>query len=99
MIVCSCNVIKSAEIEAAIRELLREDPWQLIVPLQVYHLMSKRGKCCGCFPNVSGLILETTREFHAELATPQADVVSLLGRLRAKNARLQTVQNSRARAA
>ncbi|MEM7424838.1 MAG: (2Fe-2S)-binding protein [Pseudomonadota bacterium] len=85
MIVCSCNVIGSSEIEEVIVDLLREDPWQLVVPLQVYGLLSKRGKCCGCFPNVSGLIVKTTQRFHAELATPEAEIVSLLGRLRRRN--------------
>ena len=52
MLICHCNIITEREIEQSIVELLDQDPWQLIVPAKVYHAMHKRGRCCGCFPNV-----------------------------------------------
>lgn len=71
MIVCSCNFITDRDIEAVIRELLAEDPWRLVVPVQIYRLLEKRGKCCGCFPNVVSIILRVTEAVHDELATPE----------------------------
>ncbi len=60
MLVCHCNVITEKEIEATIVSLLDDDPWQLIVPAKVYHRLSKRGRCCGCFPNVVETIIRVT---------------------------------------
>jgi bacterioferritin-associated ferredoxin len=60
MIVCQCNLVSKNEIEAAVEELLTEDPWQLIVPSKVYHSMRIRGRCCGCFPDVVDIIGEVT---------------------------------------
>ncbi len=82
MLVCSCNYITDAEIREVINAFLEEDCWQLIVPLKVYHAMKKRGRCCGCFPNVSDLIVSTTAEFHARRLSPESDVVVLLERLK-----------------
>ena len=69
MIVCSCNVISDREIEDVILEMLRADPWKLIVPGRVHHAMKKRGKCCGCYPSLIDLIIRVTDEFHAHLGT------------------------------
>lgn len=85
MIVCHCNLIMKSEIVEVIESLLDEDCWRLIVPLQVYHAMSKRGKCCGCFPGVVDLIVETTAAYHKRNATPEAEIVSLVDRLQAEN--------------
>lgn len=60
MIVCQCNILSKAEIEAAVEKLLAEDPWRLIVPSTVYHAMRIRGRCCGCFPDVIEIIAEVT---------------------------------------
>jgi bacterioferritin-associated ferredoxin len=60
MIVCQCNLVSKDEIEAAVEELLTEDPWQLIVPSKVYHSMRIRGRCWGCFPDVVDIIGEVT---------------------------------------
>lgn len=83
MIVCHCNVLKRNQIEEAIVELLDADPWRLIVPVQVYHAMNRRGRCCGCFPDVVDLIVETTAAYHLRNATPESEIVSLVERLRA----------------
>ena len=86
MIVCHCNRIRLAEIESVIREFLTEDPYQLIVPVQVYHRMEQRGRCCGCFPGVVETIVRVTAEFHAEMQTPSAEIVDLVARLKSRNA-------------
>lgn len=92
MIVCSCNLIVKKEIVETIRALLDEDEWRLIVPLQVYHAMRKRGKCCGCFPGVVDIIVETTEAYHRERETPDCEVVSLIDRLRDEHERCETAR-------
>lgn len=92
MIICQCNYISIKEIEDVILELLNDDPWQLIVPLQVYHHLEKRGRCCGCFPNVVEIIVKTVKTFHEENATPQAEIVNLVGRIKEKHEACVTAQ-------
>jgi hypothetical protein len=82
VIVCQCNIISVRELEEAVLSLLEADAWRLIVPVQVYHEMGKRGRCCGCFPNVVDVIVRTTEAFHMRLQTPQPDVIDLIGRLK-----------------
>ncbi|QPC88575.1 (2Fe-2S)-binding protein [Mesorhizobium sp. NBSH29] len=82
MLICHCNVITAKEIEETIIDLLDADPWVLIVPAKVYHAMHKRGRCCGCFPNVVETIIRVTETYHARLQAP-GDVVSHLDRVRA----------------
>jgi len=83
MLVCHCNIITEKEVEAAIVALLDIDPWQLIVPAKVYHMLNKRGRCCGCFPNVVETIIRVTEHYHAPAAAGDArDVVSHLDRVR-----------------
>ena len=57
MIVCHCNFITRDEIRAAIQDLRADDPYRVIIPGLVYHRLGKRGRCCGCFPQVIELII------------------------------------------
>jgi len=82
MLVCQCNMIKQSEIERTIVGLLDADPWQLIVPAKVYHALSKRGRCCGCFPNVVETIIRVTEEYHARSEASAVEIVSHLDRVR-----------------
>ncbi|MCB1446625.1 MAG: (2Fe-2S)-binding protein [Rhizobiaceae bacterium] len=82
MMVCSCNLITDKDIKEVIVALLDEDCWQLIVPGKVYHAMQKRGRCCGCFPNVVDLIVRTTEEYHAARESAGDHVVVFMERLR-----------------
>jgi bacterioferritin-associated ferredoxin len=82
MLICHCNLITEKEIEQTILELLQEDAWQLVVPAKVYHRMQKRGRCCGCFPNVVETIIRVTEGFHARSEASGLDVVSHLDRVR-----------------
>lgn len=82
MLVCHCNILTEKDIEATILEILNEDCWQLIVPAKVYHRMSKRGRCCGCFPNVVETIIRVTEDFHARTENAEVDVVLHLDRVR-----------------
>lgn len=82
MLVCSCNFITDHEIRSVILEMLDVDCWQLIVPAKVYHAMEKRGRCCGCFPNVVDIIIKTTEEYHARRDSTEAEVFDFMSRLR-----------------
>ncbi|MBZ9604675.1 MULTISPECIES: (2Fe-2S)-binding protein [Phyllobacterium] len=82
MLVCHCNIITQKEIENSIIELLDADPWQLVVPAKVYHAMKKRGRCCGCFPNVVETIIKVTEEYHLRHGSDDSDAVSFIDRVR-----------------
>ena len=82
MLVCHCNIITERELEDAILALLEADPWQLIVPAKLYHSIRKRGRCCGCFPNVVETIIRVTEEFHARREPGATEIVSHLDRVR-----------------
>jgi hypothetical protein len=58
MIVCSCNIITRGDIEAVIEEILLDDPYAVLTPGLIYHRLGRRGKCCGCFPHVSEILVE-----------------------------------------
>ena len=92
MLICSCNIISIEDVRETILEILTEDEWQLIVPLQVYHRMGKRGKCCGCFPGLVDLIVETTEKYHQTMATDRAKVVELIDRLKKKHEQCETAR-------
>ena len=89
MIVCQCNIISTRDIEETITGLLDQDAWRLIVPVQVYHALGKRGRCCGCFPGVVDIIVNVTAAYHARLATPEAEVISFIDRLREEHRRIE----------
>ncbi|TPW30881.1 (2Fe-2S)-binding protein [Martelella alba] len=82
MLVCSCNFITEKEIEDTVNELLAEDCWQLIVPAKVYHRMAKRGRCCGCFPNVVDIIIRTTEAYHLKRDSTEAEIFDFMSRLK-----------------
>jgi bacterioferritin-associated ferredoxin len=58
MIVCSCNIITRRDIEAVIERLLADDPYAVLTPNLIYHRLGRRGRCCGCFPQVSQILVE-----------------------------------------
>jgi bacterioferritin-associated ferredoxin len=82
MLVCSCNFISEKEIADTITGLLDEDCWQLIVPAKVYHAMEKRGRCCGCFPNVVDIIIRTTEQYHARRDSTEVEIFDFIVRLK-----------------
>ena len=58
MIVCSCNIITHRDIEAVIERILADDPYAVLTPGLIYHRLGRRGRCCGCFPQVSRILVE-----------------------------------------
>lgn len=92
MLICSCNLIAKQEIEETIRGFLIEDPWTLITPSRVYHEMNKRGRCCGCFPNVINIIVATTENFHRQAETPESSIVPFVAEIREEHNRCETAR-------
>ncbi len=82
MLICHCNLITEKEIVDTIVQLLDQDPWSLIVPAKVYHALHKRGRCCGCFPNVVETIIRVTEEYHTRSEARASEIVSHLDRVR-----------------
>src|SRR6218665_1773784 len=76
MLICQCNMITSREIEDIVLDLLKADPWQLVVPAKVYSELNRRAKCAGCVPNVVDIIVQVTENYHAQHAHPPGDVVT-----------------------
>lgn len=74
MLVCHCNVISEREIRDVVQDFLRDDPWGLIVPAKVYRELGKRGRCCGCFPNVVDIITKLTEDYHLQIADIPAEL-------------------------
>jgi hypothetical protein len=68
MIVCSCNIITRRDIERVIERLLADDPVAVLTPNLIYHRLGRRGRCCGCFPNVSRILVGHTMLVRARLA-------------------------------
>lgn len=95
MLVCQCNVITDREIKQIVTGLLREDPWQIIVPAMVYNELRKRCKCAGCVPNVVDIIITVTEEYHLQLAEKPADAPVVHARLSAMRRKRQGGRNER----
>ena len=96
MIVCSCNIVSKKDIEDAIMDFLNADEWQLITPGKVFQVMSARGKCCGCFPGVIDIIVETTQRYHAQMQSPEPKVVDLLKRIADQRLRMENAKKKAA---
>jgi hypothetical protein len=58
MIVCSCNIITRRDIESVIERILADDPYAVLTPNLIYHQLGRRGRCCGCFPHVTRILVE-----------------------------------------
>lgn len=81
MIVCSCNIITRREIEAIIERILAEDAYAILTPNLIYHRLGKRGRCCGCFPLVTEILVTHATEVRenierGEFEAPDMDDVA-----------------------
>jgi hypothetical protein len=83
MLVCQCNVITDREIRQIVVDLLRDDPWRIIVPAMVYRELDKRCRCAGCVPNVVDIILKVTEDFHSQVAANPPEARPALQKLAA----------------
>jgi bacterioferritin-associated ferredoxin len=92
MIVCSCNIVTRKDIEQVVVDFLNEDEWQLITPGKVFQAVSARGKCCGCFPGVIDIIVETTENYHTLMNSPAPKVVDLLARIADQRVRMESAK-------
>jgi len=91
MIVCQCNVVTQDEVETIIRRFLDEDRWQLIVPGRVFNAAHKKGRCCGCFPNIVETIINVTERYHLEREYDEEKVVCFLSRVYALRDKFRSV--------
>ena len=69
MIACSCNWIKTDEVETAAAELRRQNPGKLITPGMVYRHLGYMPQCGGCFPLIVTLIRNADRASAEDEAT------------------------------
>ena len=72
MIVCSCNIITRRDIEGVIERILCDDPYAVLTPNLIYHRLGRRGRCCGCFPHVSRILVEHAIAVRAQIARGEA---------------------------
>ncbi len=72
MIVCSCNIITRRDIEAVIERILSDDPYAVLTPNLIYHRLGRRGRCCGCFPQVTDILVEHAIAVRARLERGEA---------------------------
>jgi bacterioferritin-associated ferredoxin len=56
MIVCSCNVISSSEIESAVEDLVATDTDVVLTPGMVYRAFGCRPKCGTCLRHLADLM-------------------------------------------
>lgn len=90
MIVCSCNLISKSEIEEVINDFLDEDPWNLITPGRVYHALGKRGRCCGCFPGLTNIIIDMSEQYHQAIDTPTHKLAALISQIKENFVQFET---------
>lgn len=62
MIICSCAVIRQAELRDAIRALYRRNPGAPITPNRVYRALGKTPTCMDCAPLLTLRIYATAQE-------------------------------------
>ena len=74
MIVCSCNVISSAEIEAAVEELVGADLEVVLTPGLIYRTIGCRPKCGTCLNNVVKLMHAHREAIEARCEAESDDV-------------------------
>ena len=96
MIVCSCNIVTRKDIEGVIMDFLHADEWQLITPGKVFQAIAARGKCCGCFPGVIDIIVDTTQKYHVQMQSPEPKVVDLLNRIAEQRLRMEKAKKKAA---
>ena len=77
-------------------DFLNADEWQLITPGKVFQAMTARGKCCGCFPGVIDIIVETTQRYHTQMQSPEPKVVDLLNRIADQRLRMENAKKRNA---
>jgi len=83
MLICQCNMITDHDVEDIVLGLLRQDPWQLVVPAMVYREFARQAKCAGCVPNIVDIIVRTTENFHLAQNRSATEIVDVRMRLNA----------------
>ena len=63
MIICSCNVLTKARIQAAAESLAAEDPFRPITPGRLFRALSARPNCGTCFSTIRSIVAEAGLAF------------------------------------
>lgn len=48
MILCSCTVLTKAQLQAAVTDMLHQDPYAVITPGRLFHACGRRMECARC---------------------------------------------------
>ncbi len=72
MIVCSCNVISSSEIETAVEGLVAVDPDVVLTPGMVYRAFDCRPKCGTCLGHMAELMHAHRKALRAPSEEPKS---------------------------
>ena len=62
MIVCSCTMITSKDVEDAVAALRTTDPFVVLTPGLIYRQLGKRPSCGSCLPLISQLMVSYDEE-------------------------------------
>jgi bacterioferritin-associated ferredoxin len=73
MIVCSCNVVTTRQIKAAVEELVADDPDVVLTPGVVYRALGVRPQCGTCLPQVVEMIHAHRETLNGGADAPDAD--------------------------
>lgn len=82
MIVCSCNVISDADIEAVLLDLMNRTDAPVPTPGLVFREMKKRMSCCGCAPLAVSVIYQRLEALEAKGLVCRYRCADVRGKLR-----------------
>ena len=63
MIVCSCNVLTRARIQATAEALAAEDPFRPITPGRLFRALGARPNCGTCFSLIRNIVADAGLTF------------------------------------
>ena len=63
MIVCSCNVLTKARIQATAEALAAEDPFRPITPGRLFRALGARPNCGTCFSLIRNIVADAGLTF------------------------------------
>ena len=82
MIVCSCNVISDADIEAVLLDVMNRPDAPVPTPGLVFREMQKRMSCCGCAPLAVSVIYQRLEALEAKGLVCRYRCADVRGKLR-----------------
>lgn len=102
MIVCSCAVVSTRDIDRAVAEIMSSGPGLIPTPGVVFRHLKKRMICCGCAPVTVNAIYEAMDRLEAgthvspfDLATARSKLIRIEERRAVRDRRLATAAGRR----